>query len=1138
MNNRKDFNYRITEFFLSNSRLTILSLILLVLVGTISVLGMKTTGFPAPSVNIAVITTVYPGASSEVIAKDITKPLEGAIKSVSGVETYTSVSRNSSSTISVTIEADQDADAVQNKIATALRTVKLPSGVDDPQITVPLVGGPDFIFSLIGKDKEQLYHVWNQFKNDANEIAETASVTTTVDLKQRVLIRLDIEAIQRMGLTVDEVQRQILSTGESLPVVNNVTIEGLSQTITTKIPGDSVDDINNLKIYLPSLVKGSPLNTVLLSDLGTIKLDYYFENDATSFTGVRIGEEYVVLPAVVLTVRTSKTADKVAYAAKLFGKLKQYQNLNILTAENWQKNKDGAVVFVENLSTNNSTKEQVNEVISGLIGGKLPFSGPFANVGWLLGGMQLVFLAMLIFVSWRAALIAAMAIPMSLIFSTIYLYFRGDNLNTLVLFSLVLVLGLVVDPALVILESVQRMIDIGHRGRDAALLAVTDVGRGLFIAALTNVIVFAPFGLISGVLGQIFAYIPLTIIPATIGSYIVPLVFLVWFGSAFLKKTKGKTTDEEQNLWGIARWLIRTNEKILQSPVWVRIAIVLVALAIPVFVTSSLVGAGKIKFVQFASSENAKQLSLSGTFLPSVTQAEKQIIKRQMLDKIVATQYVRQVFPQGAGFTYVIELVPVAERGATKSVQIAKTIQDELTPILAPYFFDWQLAVLGNGPPPSTYKVSLAVKTNDLALLEKGAKDVGKTLTFVCNDQSGVIKVDMNCAEDNKVVVKVDDGYTGKESHALDVLVNRDALFNRQMILPSGPITLWFNQQMRRLFNLADDKKIGTIKVAGNDTDIYIDKKANDPYTTEDLRNATLHTISGDVETLSGIAEVVPTSPKDTIQGVKGQTVAAVQARLRAKDNDERSAASVTQAVVAYYTANDSEKIRALGLSPGAIEQYSEGSSAGFAKSFSELLLALLLAIVLTYFVLALFFNSLGLPLVVLFTIPLTFLGVFPALAAFTPGDFGFLEIIGLIILVGIVENVAIFLIDAARQRIHYDGWEDKRAISFAAGLRLRPVILTKITAIASLAPLAFLSEFYRSISIVIIFGLLTSGFTSLFTTPILFVFFRWLSRSFSALPWWHKLLFFPLMPIYIIGMAFIKQSPQSVSAGPSSSAK
>jgi multidrug efflux pump subunit AcrB len=121
----------------------------------------------------------------------------------------------------------------------------------------------------------------------------------------------------------------------------------------------------------------------------------------------------------------------------------------------------------------------------------------------------------------------------------------------------------------------------------------------------------------------------------------------------------------------------------------------------------------------------------------------------------------------------------------------------------------------------------------------------------------------------------------------------------------------------------------------------------------------------------------------------------------------------------------------------------------------------------------------------------LTLVGIFPALAFLGLGQFGFLEIIGVIILIGIVENVAIFLIDLANQKIKEEGWDAKRAISYASGVRLRPVVLTSLTAVASLAPLALFSEFYRSISLVIIFGILTSGVASLITTPILFSFFK-----------------------------------------------
>ncbi|MBP6085139.1 efflux RND transporter permease subunit [Candidatus Gracilibacteria bacterium] len=1117
---KKDFNYRITEFFLNNSRLTILSLILLILLSAISLSVLKTTGFPNPTVNIAIVTTIYPGASSDTVSRDVTKPIEGALKNITGIESYTSVSRNSTSVISVSIDTDANIDTVQNKISTAVRSLKLPTGTEAPQISVPQIGTPDFIFSLAATDKATLYTAWDQFRDDLNEIADTSTVTPLADLKQRVLIKLDIERLTSFGLTIEEVQRQIASVGETLPVISNVTIDGSNETISTKIAGDDFETLRNLRIYTQTNATRSQIATsIALSDIAQISKDYYFENNDSSYVGIRVGGQSIVLPALVITIKTAAYADKVAYAEELVHKIEQYNEVH-LVGEDWylDDTNEKPVLFIQNLSANDSTKEQVNEVVTGLIGGKLKTESIFANLGWFLGGIQLVFLAMLLFVSWRAAIISAAAIPLSLVFSFIYLYLTGESLNTLVLFSLVLVLGLVVDPALVIIESIQRSIDMGHKGKEAALLAVKDVGGGLFLATLTNVIVFLPFGVISGVLGQIFSYIPLTIIPATIGSYIVPLVLLAWFGGAFLKPTKGKTNDEEKNLWFIARWLIQLNSLILHSRVWVRLIIMTIALIMPFMVVGALISSGSIKFAQFASSQNSQYLAVSGTFLPTKTQAETQIIKRQIIETIVERPYIKQVFAQSNRLSLQIELVAAEERPDTKSVTIASEIQEQLNQKFGSYLFDISVGVQGNGPPGSAYKVSIAIKTDDLDLLEKGAKDVGKTLLMTCKT-NGIISINPSCPDDQKMIIKIDDGYTGKENQALDILIDLDTLYSKQFISPAGPLTTSFNQQIKRLFNIADEKKISSIKVAGDETDVVLEKVTTDPHTRDDLTNQQIKNTLGESYTLGAVATLQANTPKDTIQGVKGQVVGTILGRLRPADDNETGSAAVIQAVVDYYQQNNAEHTTALGLPNDAIEKYSEGSSASFTKSFQELLLALVLAIVMTYFVLAVFFGSLGLPLVILFTVPLTFIGVFPALASFTSGEFGFLEIIGLIILVGVVENVAIFLIDAALQKINYDNWDEKRAISFASGVRLRPVILTQITAIASLAPLAFLSEFYRSISIVIIFGLLTSGFTSLITTPILFIFFRWLSRSFQALPWWHKVLFFPLLPFYIVGM-------------------
>jgi HAE1 family hydrophobic/amphiphilic exporter-1 len=266
---------------------------------------------------------------------------------------------------------------------------------------------------------------------------------------------------------------------------------------------------------------------------------------------------------------------------------------------------------------------------------------------------------------------------------------------------------------------------------------------------------------------------------------------------------------------------------------------------------------------------------------------------------------------------------------------------------------------------------------------------------------------------------------------------------------------------------------------------------------------------------LGDIANIREVQSSSAIKRVKGETVAVVQAKLDAAHNDQSTAGKVNAAVLDYYK-NDAAHLESLGVEEDQIDVYSAGDTASTNKSFGELFTALLLAIIITYIVLVLFFGSFTQPLVILFTVPLSFVGIFPALRYLGNAQFGFLEIIGMIILIGIVENVAIFLIDAARQR-QAQGIDEVRAISQAAGLRLRPVLLTKFTALASLAPLAILSETYRSISIVIIFGLLTSGFTSLITTPILYIFFRWLSRRFSAASIVHKLVFIVGWPIYLI---------------------
>ena len=1119
---KKDFNYYITKFFLNNSRLTILALLLLIFLGLASTLMLKTTGFPDPEIKVALVTATYQGASSETVSKDVTQPLEGAIKDVDGVKNYVSTSSNSFATISVTIDQNANADTVRSKLDSAIKSIALPAGVDNLKLTTPQVSGPDFIFSIAGTDKEKLFNVYDRFSTDLSQIPETSKITPISEIKRRVLVVLDKEKLKNLDISIDQVQNQLRSIGETLPVVSGATIDGESKSVTTKLNIQNIDDIKDFRINI-STPGSSVLKTYKLTDLAEVKLDYYFSDKTGAIVSnaKEEDESQEVSTATIFTVRAAKGTDKSVYASKFEEKLKEYTDVTFIRTKEELPPNPKEIVIVENFSVNDSSKEQVDEVISGLIGGPLDVSNPIvSNLGWLLGGIQLVFLAMLAFVSWRAALIAAISIPLSLVFSNIYLYSIGENLNTLVLFSLVLVIGLVVDPSLVILESIQRKVDTGFKGRKAVLEAIVDVGPGLFLAALTNIIVFAPFGVISGILGQIFSYIPATIIPATVGSYIVPLVFLSWLGGLFLKPSKDAHATEEENMWPIAKWLTEINKKILAGSVWLRTGILVLALIVPFFLVGFYFSSGRIRSVQFSASQNTNQVSMRGTFKSTLPQADRQIVTRQILEKLSKESAIEKAFPQASGFNYYIALKEARDRPGLNTVELTKKWETELKKEFGQYFFDFSVGVISNGPPARGYQVAIGVKTDDLEILEKAAKDIGQTMQNICKINTQKVIIDSECKDGNKIVIKIDDGYTGKENKELDLVLDRQKLFDNNLTSAQGAITGFVNQQIAQLFSLAGDKKIGTIKVQNEDVEVFLDKTEVDPYTLEDLSNAKLKNTSGSQLEVSSVANIEENTPKDTILRVKGQTVGAVQARLSDGNTDQGTSALVTRAILDYYKANDGEKMQAFGLSSNAIEQYSEGSSADFIKSFQELLLALVLAIFISYVVLALFFGSLTQPITIIFTIPLTFFGVFPAIAAFTPGEFGFLEIIGFIILVGVVENVAIFLIDAANQKIRA-GWDDKTAIAFASGIRTRSVLLTNITAVASLAPLAFLSEFYRSISIVIIFGLITSGFASLITTPILFVFFRWSSKTLYSLVWWQKILFYVFYPVAILVIGY-----------------
>ncbi len=1120
------WNEKVTAYFLKNYRLTALALFFLVGVGIASTLLMRTTGFPSPDVNVIIVQTTYLGASSETVANDVTEPIEGAIKNVEGVDTFASQSRNSISLINVSLKDGVDPNDVRTKIDSGIRSVDLPEDADTPVVSLPSIGGPDIILSVVNADPSIMYEVSKDIESRIGDLPATSSVKPLVALEPVVQVTLDTKKIEDKNLTIQAVQDALQTVNESLPAASNVVVSDANRSILTMSGEVSVDDVKSMSIRAEqksvTQTPVGPVTTTLpavkLSDVADVMQNYRFENNEQPLIGYTEGETPVDTSAVTLFIDAAEGTQLSDYATAVNEQLGEIKNTTLVKLDEAAP-KTAGTLLLEHFTANESNDRQVKEVVSGLIGGPLDIEGPVKHVGWLLGGIQLVFLVMLAFVSWRAAVIGALSIPLSLVFSNIYLYAVGEDLNTLVLFSLVLVIGLVVDPTLVILESIQRKIDAGKEGNEAALAAVRDIGSGLFLATVTNIIVFAPFGLISGFLGQIFQYIPMTIIPAVVGSYVVPLVFLSWFGGHFLKRKKGTTADEEENLFVLGRWLIMLNERILKSAVIIRVLIIVVALSIPVGVAGYFFSSGQISVVQFSTSDDSDFLTLNYSHFPDATKAQKAEREQKLYAAIQKEEDVLHIFPLGEN-TYYVRLDEPKDRA--ESGRTATDIQNAVRKNIADSgiakdFYDVQVKVESIGGPQASYEVALAIASKDATTRRDAAVAVNKALQNVCLENA-TVSIKADCAADNKIVTAVDDGYTNKEQQSVEVVLNRQKLQEKQLVVSGAPLGLLVNSAIRNAYAVNDNKKVGTLDDNGTSLQIILDTNADNPDSLDAIRDIVVLKTPVETVRVKDVADVREVNSEAAIRRSNGKTIALVQARLKEGKNDQQTAAMVTSAALDYFQKDNGAALKEFDLEASDIEQYSEGSTASANKSFTDLFTALLLAIVLSYIVLAVFFNSFTQPLTILFTIPLTFVGMFPGLAWFAGGQFGFLEIIGMIILVGLVENVAIFLIDAARQKIDQDGWDEKRAIAYAAGIRLRPVLMTKFTAVASLLPLAILSDTYRSLAVVIMTGLLTSGFTSLITTPILYIFFRFVSRHFWNFGFLGKIamiLFFPITVLY-----------------------
>ncbi len=1032
---QQGWNYRLVNYFLHNRQLATLCLVLIIVAGIFSFTQLRVEGFPKVTVPVAIITTVAPGAGPETVATTVAAPIENAVRDAKGVKEVSSESQSGFASVLIQFDSGVDINTGVQEVRTKLSSVSLPEGIHTPEVFVPETSGAPFVIAATGsKPVAELLGQSGKLKDALYAVDGVKSV----ELISKASEKLYIEVFpQFMSPAVID---QITASNVGFPLGQVEVAGSQAQVVASKFAG-SIEDVKNIPITITQPDGKSAI--FRLKEIANVYTGVDYDSQIHRI-GFRDSDAFKIQSALLYEVRLTPATDLLETDEQIKAALTQLQST------------DSTIQYVVVMDEAAEANKQVNEIVEAAIGGKWDFLGNASGLGYVFGGIWLLVIAMFLFVDWRSAIISALAIPLSFFFTFIFLYFAGIQLNTIVLFSMILVLGLIVDPAIVVLESIKRYLEVGYKGSSAVLRAIETIGGGVFMAVFTSFVVFVPFGIVSGTFGQIIKYIPLTVIPALVASYFVPLLFLTWFASRFLRASHVVETQDENDqtsLWKAAQWFIRANRYILRH--WLlKITIIILGLVIPIGVSALLFGSGKVQQVQFAKPDDVEFLTIHVPLKGSPNQAQL-LEQNKKLEEVLGGQarYIKSYFYgslDGSGgngsLSVVVSLVPHTDRDKN-SGEISDSVERELQS-----FYGDKVTVgeLGAGPPELSYPVSVEIfESDNQKLLDASRKIADELHTY--SEVSAVSFYGEETTQDITIAIKADE--------AAQAGLTAPSLY--------GQLASILGE--RTLFVLGE-------------TDVVIRSPENvKPRSVADISQLTVFGGRGPVS-LGSVAEVKQITSASQIRKLNGQRYATVSARV----TDQRDAIAV-QRKIDQWSKDNAEK---LGVSQKAFDN--PASQDEFEKSFQQLFLAIVLSILITYIVFVLFFRSFIQPLIILFSIPLLFVGAFPALYAFARGQLGFLEVLGVIMVIGIVENVGIFLIDFANRKVA-EGMDKNEAIALSSGIRLRPVVLTKLTALAGLLPLAVFAPFWRGLAVVVIAGILSSGILSLFTTPVLY---SWFTRT------------------------------------------
>ncbi|PIT98475.1 MAG: hypothetical protein COT71_00495 [Candidatus Andersenbacteria bacterium CG10_big_fil_rev_8_21_14_0_10_54_11] len=1011
----------IIGYFLSSFRVTVLLMVGLALLGAWSVLTLPREATPEVTIPVAIVVTPYPGAAARDVEELVTVPVEDAVSGVEGVDTVQSSSRLGISSVTVTFAAEEDLAEALRRVREAADNIRgLPAAAEDPQVLeVNFSNEPIISLALSGADTQLLSVLADDLAARIEAIAGVSQVDVVGGRGAEISVRFDPQQIATHGLSIGAVLQAIRAGNVDAPL-GQIETDRFQYDVRLPAGFVSVSDVAGLPVRLSSG------QTVPLETLAEVRQTLAEE---TSYARVSVaGSESK--PAVTLAVRKKAGGNIV----RIIDEAQQV----IADARGELLPPEVQVV---------ASADRADEIRTSL-----------ANVSR--SGLQtllIVFGLLWLFLGWRAALIASLAVPLSFALSFLVFDQTQVTLNNISLFSLILSLGLLVDTAIVVVEGVVQQYEA--HGPEGLLARTADVvrrfARPLTSGTLTTVAAFFPMLLVSGIIGEFLRVIPIVVAATLISSLLVALLFIPVVAARMLGR---HAPVRQQRYFDVvfSRWQATYRgfvERILSAGRFQRRFIG--GLALLLVLGLALPFTGVLQTGLFPAVDT--NFILINVELPPGSRLEQTDIAVRQVETLLhavpeVASYTANV---GSGISldftgggssasshlasFYVNLNPGRERS---SLEISDSLRIAVRDVPGASV---TIEDVSAGPPAAA-PIELRVVGPDLSILDRLSQDVMDELSSL----PGAQDIDRSLR------------YTAGEFR---LLFDRDALAGAGLT-PADVAQLLRNTIFGQEATTFLDER-------GSEVSVRAAASADSVDSIDDLLVLPLVAPSGRQVLVGEVARAVPARSIDSIRrrdGERAVTVTADAARGTAPNT---------------LTAALQDRLSRRQLPAGYRIEFG-GEQQETTETFADLYRSMIIAVVLIVLILVVEFDSYRQPLLIFLSIPLALIGVLFGLVL-TGGQLNFAAFIGLVSLTGIVVNNAIILVDRMNALLA-DGLPVRTAAAEASASRLRPILLTTLTTAAGVAPLIWVDDFFRDMALTLITGLLFSTVITLVLVPILYV--------------------------------------------------